>query len=102
MNFFIKPLSLLAAILLFIAFYPHHLYGYFIVLKWMVFITSTVHLIHFYNLKEGYSATLSIVLIVLFNPFFRIPFHRDIWLIIDGLSAIWFLFQVLREKKLKT
>ena len=76
-----------------------HPYTYYRILRWVVFLTATLTTIKLF--KANYPkwlfsiAFIFIGIAVLFNPFFPIYFKRDIWQILDILSAAVFMATII-------
>ena len=84
-------------------------YGYFTLLRLVIFFTSLLMIV--FTLREGRKAyTWSIIfafIALLFNPLIEVNFERETWLIIDVITAfIFFLntfyFKLESSKALST
>ena len=85
-----KPVTIAAIVLLLLAILPWP-YGYYIFLRWVIFLVSgfLVYLTHI--LKKTFWVALFTLIVILFNPIVRIPLDREIWQVIDLIVAILFL-----------
>lgn len=88
-----KPATIIATVLLLLAILPWS-DGYYVFLRWVVFIVSgfLVYLAH--NLKKPSRVVLFTLIAILFNPFIPIHFDQGTWIIIDFIVAILFLISV--------
>jgi len=95
---FVIPL-LLSVIFLLIAIFPINEYGYYILLRWIVFLTALYVGYIFY--KENFSPItwLMAIIAILFNPIFPLHFSKSIWLPVDLLVAIIFIMIIFKEKR---
>lgn len=63
-------------------------YGFFTVLRFTVFSsTAYVAYLAYQNQKEGWAGLLGGIA-VLFNPFIPVYFSRDVWVVIDFVTAV--------------
>ena len=87
-----KNLALaLAAVVLFLALLDGWEYGFFTMLRFVVFaMTAYVAWLAYQNQKEKWVWTLGSVA-VLFNPFFPIHLDRDTWVVIDLIAGVFLL-----------
>lgn len=81
------------------AFYPHHNYNYFILLKWVVFATSIWAAVDESEKKRMFVVAVFAVVALIHNPFFRFHFSRDTWLVIDGITGVWFIYVAITTRK---
>lgn len=77
------------------AFYPHHNYNYFTLLKWVLFATSIWAAVIEVEKKRTFAVVVFCAVALIHNPFMRFHFDRNIWLAIDGSTAAWFCFRAL-------
>lgn len=77
------------------AFYPHHNYNYFILLKWALFATSVWAAVIESEKKRTFAVVVFCAIALIHNPFMRFHFERNTWLVIDGVTAAWFGFMAL-------
>lgn len=95
--------SLIVATLLIIAVFYIKEYSYYIFLRWIICLTAIYIGIYSYETKKIYWVWIMGLVVLIFNPI--IPFHlgKDIWIIIDFITAIIFVITILifREKKTK-
>lgn len=103
MNKYLSFQNVLKVIALLLLFYAssRHQYGYYIFLRWYVFITG----IYFaYESKDASNKTWFISFVVislLFNPFIPIYMKKDIWTFIDVLSGIMIFISIFFLEKNK-
>lgn len=85
------------------AFYPHHSYNYFVILKWVLFATSIWAAVLEGENKRTFAVVVFCAVALIHNPIMKFHFERDVWLIIDGISAGWLLYRglTLCQKKSK-
>ena len=76
------------------AFYPHHNYNYFVLMKWVVFGTSTWAAFLEGEKKRTFAVTVFCAVALIHNPFMEFQFERKTWLVIDGVTAAWLALQV--------
>lgn len=78
----------IAAIFLFLALADGWQYGFFTILRFVVFTaTAYVAWLAYQEGKEGWTWFLGAVA-VLFNPFIIIHFEREVWVVIDFIAAV--------------
>lgn len=82
------------------AFLPHHGYNYFILLKWVVFLTAG-WAASVLSKNQPPSFFIFVAVAVLHNPFLKFHFLRDTWLVLDGVTAAWFAIQAVRRIDVK-
>lgn len=94
---------LIAATFLFAALFDGWQYGFFTILRFVVFATTAyVAWMAYEGQKEKWVWIFGFVA-VLFNPFFPVHLDRDIWVVIDLITAVSllaaaFLFKLDTEK----
>jgi len=82
---------LFAAIFLFLALFDGWQYGFFTLLRFVVFATTAyVAWMAFENQKEKWVWIFGFIA-VLFNPFFPIHIDRDTWVVIDFIVGVFLL-----------
>lgn len=77
------------------AFYPHHSYNYFVLLKWVLFTTSIWAAVHEGENKQTFGVIVFCAIALIHNPIMRFHFDRNTWLVIDGASAGWLIFKAI-------
>ena len=77
------------------AFYPHHSYNYFVLLKWVLFATSIWAAIFESEKKRTFTVVIFCAVALIHNPFMRFHFERNTWLMIDGITGAWLLLKAL-------
>lgn len=93
--------SIVVMILLFIAIFPIEEYGYYILLRWIVCLTA-IYIAYFsYEAEKIYWSWTMGIIALIFNPL--IPFHlgKDVWIIVDFISAVIFGINIFIFKKNK-
>lgn len=86
--------SLIASTVLLLALFDGWQYGFFTILRFVVFSsTAYVAYLSFQEEKEGWVWSLGAVAI-LFNPFIPVYLTRDVWVVIDFVTALFLLFSV--------
>lgn len=92
----------ISAVLLFLALFNGMPYGYFGILRWVVFLTSAFVAYQTYVHKQESWMWIFGVIAIVFNPFTFIYLDRSIWLIIDVAVALVMLYAIFKlsfEKK---
>lgn len=95
---------LVAAIFLFIALFDGWPYGFYTLLRFVIFAISAYVAWMSYEVKKEKWVWIFGFLAVLFNPFIVIHFDREIWSVIDlivGVFMIISLFALKLEQKLE-
>ena len=77
----------------------HMPYGYYFILKIIVCLTSIQNI---YNIYTSFNTInrmcwLLIGLVVLYNPFIKIPLGRFIWTLVNCFTIMIFSFLIVRE-----
>lgn len=91
---------LISSIFLCLALFDGWQYGFFSILRFVVFFsTAYVAYLAYQEQKEGWVWVMGAIA-VLFNPFLPIYLTRDIWIVIDGLVGV-FLFSSIFLLNLK-
>ena len=87
-------LFILVAIFLFIGIlnFP---YGYYTFLRIFVTISS----IYLFLMKKSQLSVVGLLIAILFNPVFPIYLSKDIWIVIDLISGIFFVSQWYNNKE---
>lgn len=97
---------LIATAFLFLAPFGDWPYGFFTLLRFVVFATSAYIAWMSYEAKKEKWVWIFGFLAVLFNPFIVIHFNREIWSVIDLIVGVFmivsvFVFKLSREVKTK-
>ncbi len=94
----IKIAFSIAAFTLFLALLDGWQYGFFTILRFVVFSTTAyvAYLAH-QDQKEGWTWLLGAIA-VLFNPLIPIHLTRDVWVVIDFITAISLIFAMFKLK----
>ncbi|MBU0561284.1 MAG: hypothetical protein KKG93_17150 [Bacteroidetes bacterium] len=69
-------------------------YGYYQFLRVLVTVVAAVLIYYSYSQKNELWLTLFFIILILFNPIFPIYFKKEIWIIIDIISAIVFIVSI--------
>jgi hypothetical protein len=75
------------------AFYPDHSYNYFVLLKWAVFATAVWAAVVDGEKKRTFAVVAFCAIALIHNPVLKFHFERNSWLVIDGITAAWFIFR---------
>lgn len=78
------------------AFFPHHSYNYFVLLKWAVTGTAVWAAMVEGESKRTFAVVVFCAMALIHNPFFKFSFPRETWLMIDGATAAWFVYRAIR------
>jgi uncharacterized membrane protein len=95
----IKILSIVAAGMLFVALFDGLPYGYFTLLRFVVFAVGGYIAYRSYQ-KDGESLTLWLfgLIAILFNPIIPIHLERETWWVIDLVVGVIFLISLFSKK----
>jgi len=74
-------------------------YGYYILLRWVVSVTSVYIAYLAYKEKKQWWITLFLFITVLFNPVVPIYLNREMWAIIDIIVALLFIISIFQVPK---
>jgi len=90
---FIKYFLILSIIMLFgaIAEWP---YGYYTFLRWITCITSILVVLQAFEKNINWVKVIFIIIAILFNPLAPIYLSRNIWIPLDIVTAILFIFAI--------
>ena len=90
---FIKYFLILSIIMLFgaIAEWP---YGYYTFLRWITCITSILVVLQAFEKNINWAKVIFIIIAILFNPLAPIYLSRNIWIPLDIVTAILFIFAI--------
>lgn len=77
-------------------------YGFYTLLRLVVFVTFSFMAYQIYQ-KEEFSkiTTINIVISLLYNPFVKVHFDKNIWIIINIATAIYCMLLLINIKKWK-
>lgn len=87
----------LTIILLFIALLPLP-YGYYILLKFLVCFTAIRQLCVAENMNVDNNLVWTAI-VILYNPIIKIPLGRTIWVIVNILTAIYFIYYLKNKRR---
>ncbi|MBP8961087.1 hypothetical protein KBG31_02600 [Patescibacteria group bacterium] len=76
-------------------------YGYYILLRWVIFISSIISALGFYKSKLTAWAFIFGAIAFLFNPIAPIYLSKTCWVSIDLISAVLFFLAAYSFKKAK-
>lgn len=93
--------SIITSVLLLIAIFPIKQYGFFILLRWVVFITAVYVGFFMYQAKKATWIWLMGIIAVLFNPIKPIHLSKGFWQPVDFVTAIIFLISLITDSKKK-
>lgn len=90
---FIKYFVILTIFMLFgaIVEWP---YGYYVLLRWITCITSILVAFQAFEKNIDWVKVVFIVIAILFNPLFPIYLSRSIWIPLDIITAVLFIFAI--------
>lgn len=93
-----KNALIIAIIFLVLACFPLP-YGYYNFLRILItlifgFIIYTKH-----EAREINKAALDVLIVILFNPFVKIYFEKDIWICLDLFVAVYSLYSIRKTNK---
>lgn len=89
---------LIAAAFLFVALFDGWPYGFFTLLRFVVFATTAYIAWMAYEHKKEKWIWIFGFLTVLFNPFFPIYLNRDVWMIIDFITGVFLIISAFLLK----
>lgn len=97
----IKWLCVASGFILFLAIIPTWPYGYYIFLRWSIFISSLIVAYSFNIFKKTGLVLVFGAVAYLFNPIIPVYLTRQMWTPIDFLSAIIFFVgsEAVKENK---
>jgi hypothetical protein len=87
-------LRVISILMLLWALYPDNPYGYYILLRFAVFASCGFMAFKSYRLKKENWALILAGVAVVYNPFIRVHFTRDIWSGINILTAILLTYSI--------
>ncbi|MFW9851823.1 MAG: DUF6804 family protein [Candidatus Thorarchaeota archaeon] len=91
--------SMITSVLLLIAIFPIKQYSFFILLRWVVFI-SAIYVGYFMcQAKKPTWVWIMGIIVVLFNPIVPIHLSKGIWQAIDFVTAIIFILVIVTARR---
>ena len=93
-----KILSIIAGIMLLLAIPSIWPYGYFQILRWIVTGTAVYNGYIAHKIHNGFWLWTMIIIAVLFNPIAPIHLDKEIWMIIDLVTASLFITSIWKMK----
>ncbi len=97
-NKYKKILSIIAGIMLLLAIPSIWPYGYFQILRWIVTGTAVYNGYIAHKMRSGFWLWTMIIIAVLFNPIVPIHLDKEIWMIIDLVTALLFITSIWKIK----
>lgn len=97
----IKALSIISGVLLILAIPIGWPYGFYILLRWIISITSAMVAYGFYKSKFPAWTFVFGTLAFLFNPILPVYLNKSAWVSIDFISAILFFIAAYSIKTKK-
>lgn len=91
-------ITLIAAAFLFLALFDGWPYGFFTLLRFVVFAATAYVAWMAYEQQKVKWVWVFGFLAVLFNPFFPIYLNRDLWSIIDFVTGVFLIISVFTLK----
>jgi hypothetical protein len=67
-------------------------YGYFILLRWVVIAGAIIVIVNAFEKDVDWAKVVFIFIAILFNPIVPIHLSRELWIPIDVIAGILFLF----------
>lgn len=95
----IKWICVISGILLLLGIPTGWPYDYYILLRWVIFISSAIIAYNFYNSKlQGWAFVFGAIA-VLFNPIYPFYLSKSTWVISDFIGAVLFFLAAISVKK---
>lgn len=94
-----KWLCIVAGILLILAIPTGWPYGYYILLRWFIFISSIITAVGFYSSKLNSWVLIFGALAFIFNPLFPLYLNKSTWIPLDLIGAFLFFIAAYSIKK---
>ena len=69
-------------------------YGYYTILRWITCITSILVVLQAFEKNINWAKVIFIIIAILFNPLAPIYLSRNIWIPLDIVTAILFIFAI--------
>lgn len=88
---YVKVLAILSSIALLLAIPPVWPYSYYQLLRVFIFLSGGLIALAALNLQKNNWVFVMVVLAILFNPFKPIHLEKQVWIVIDFVSAFIFL-----------
>ncbi len=93
---FLQPFLITNVIMLLLGMFSGWPYGYYTLLKLVVFIAGVLITIAAYKMQKHWWMIGSGMIALLFNPFMPVHFDKATWRVIDFIVAIVFLVLIFR------
>lgn len=89
-----KALYVISGVVLALGIVPSWPYGYYILLRWFIFVSSIIVAISFYKSKHTGWTFVFGAIAFLFNPIYPFYLSRSAWTPIDLISAVLFFISL--------
>jgi len=89
---------IISSILLVIAVFPISEYGYYVFLRWIVFLTAIYITYLFFKEKRTNWEWIIIIIGILFNPIIPVYLSKQIWQVINIIVAIILVITIFIAK----
>ncbi len=93
---FLQPFLITNVVMLFLSMFPGLPYGYYTLLRLVVFIAGGLITIAAYKMQKHWWMIGVGLIALLFNPFIPVHFDKATWRVIDFIVAIVFLILIFR------
>ena len=74
-------------------------YDFYIILRWIIFLSSAYFALQLYNSKHRMLSLVFLAIFFIFNPLYPVYLEKSLWIIIDLVSAIIFFMASLSKIK---
>jgi len=89
----------ISSILLVIALFSISEYGYYLFLRWVVFLSAIYVVYLFMGYKRTNWIWVIVIIAILFNPIIPIYLNKEIWQIMDIIVAILLIITIFKAKE---
>lgn len=96
----IKWISIIAGVLLILAIPTGWPYDFYIILRWVISVSSAIVAYGFYKSKLQAWTFVFGALVFLFNPILPVYLSKSSWVLIDLIAAILFFIAAYSYKKI--
>jgi len=90
--------SAISIVMLLLAIPTFWVYGYYVLLRWVVTISAVFLLSLAYESKKTFWVFLIGMVAILFNPIIPVNLDKETWVVIDFIVAIIFLASIFKIK----
>jgi len=94
----LKGAIIVSIVMLFLGIPTGWPYGYYTLLRWVVTASAIFAVYITYNLKKNVWVIPLIIVALVFNPLVPVYLAKETWVLIDFVSAIFFLLFVFQVK----